>query len=92
MLKGLPVDILKIDKSLLDYEQLTFEKQDRDQKVLQHIITLAEDLSMKVLAEGVETETQKEFLQSIQCDLAQGYLFDRPLPLEEFEHKYIYKD
>lgn len=43
---------------------------------------------MKIVAEGVETLEQLEFLRSVNCDMVQGYIYDRPMPVEEFESKY----
>ena len=55
-----------------------------DREIASLIITLAHKLKRKVVAEGVETEGQAAFLQSQGCDYAQGYLFGRPLPADEF--------
>lgn len=84
MLKNLDVDIIKLDKSFLD--NLESDKTD-DGVVIRHIINMVNELKMQVVAEGVETKHQAEMLDNINCSMAQGYLFDRPLPCDEFEKR-----
>lgn len=84
MLKQLPVDILKLDKAFLD----NFDTSDTGQKektIVSHIISMAKDLDMEVLAEGVESKSQKDFLLSAKCDMIQGYYYSRPMKLERFD-------
>ncbi len=81
MLRSFAVDVLKVDKSFLD------NLDERNRIVLSNIIRMAQELSMEVVAEGVETKEQALYLGSIGCHALQGYLFDRPLPKEEFEVK-----
>lgn len=80
-LKCLPVNNLKIDKSFLD----TIMEDTSDQKIVQGIITLAENLNLNVIAEGVERKEQEEFLQESNCYEAQGYLYSKPVPKEQAE-------
>ncbi len=80
-LKKFDIDYLKIDKSFISEID---ESQD-DFALSRAIVAMAHSLAMEVIAEGVETETQKEILPEIRCDYAQGYLFSRPLPPSEFE-------
>ncbi len=75
-LRMLPVSNLKIDKSFLDR---LIENQ-CDQKIVSSIINLAKNLEMDVVAEGVEYEAQADFLRSVDCKLAQGFLYSKPLP------------
>ena len=75
-LSRLPVDRLKIDRSFVQRMQT----DGRDAAIVQSIITLAHGLGMAVIAEGVETESQRLSLRSIGCDHAQGYLFSPALP------------
>ncbi|ACK72056.1 diguanylate cyclase/phosphodiesterase with GAF sensor [Gloeothece citriformis PCC 7424] len=75
VLKHLPVDTLKIDKSFV--QDITLDSNDA--KLCQGIIMLGKAFELDVLAEGVETFTQLEFLRSLNCDRAQGYLISRPL-------------
>lgn len=77
-LKDLPIDFLKIDQTFIkDFAEPT------SAAITKTIVTLAQSLGMKTVAEGVETEAQKEFLQELQCDEAQGYLFSKPLPAKQ---------
>ena len=73
-------DTLKLDKSLVD-----FVGDDKGEKLLRYVIMLAKSLGMHITAEGVETLTQVNFLNSLQCDELQGYYFSKPLPCSEFE-------
>lgn len=85
MLRTFPVDVLKIDRSfILDLEQ-------NSKTVLSNIIRMADELHMDVVAEGVETYEQMNYLKSIDCKEVQGFLFDRPMPIENFEQKLISK-
>jgi len=79
-LKQLPVDILKIDRSFV--KDLPNNSDDRE--ITSLIITLAKKLNRKVIAEGVETKGQIEFLRENGCDYGQGYYYAKPLPADEF--------
>jgi EAL domain-containing protein (putative c-di-GMP-specific phosphodiesterase class I) len=59
--------------------------------IVQTIIGMAENLGMEVVAEGVETEEQRAFLEAHGCPVCQGYLFGKPVPLEEFERQLLTK-
>jgi EAL domain-containing protein (putative c-di-GMP-specific phosphodiesterase class I) len=78
-LKRFPIRTLKIDQSFV--RNLTTNPD--DPMIIKAIISLAHSMRLKTIAEGVETEDQLRFLQSLQCDGMQGYLFSRPLPAEE---------
>ena len=84
LIKNLQADVIKIDKSLIDNIKITVS-HNPDKIVSSAIINMARDLNIEVIAEGVETSYQAEFLKSAGCQMAQGYLFDRPLPHDEFE-------
>ena len=81
LLRKLPVDTLKLDKEFL---QEGAESQ-RQQAVIEGFVSIAHKLGMLVVCEGVETRPQAEFLASIGCHLAQGFLYGRPMPLAELE-------
>ena len=78
-LKKLPISNLKIDKSFLDSGMVDIS----DQKIIQAIITLARNLNMNVIAEGVETVDQETFLKASDCDKVQGYLYSKPVPTDK---------
>jgi diguanylate cyclase (GGDEF)-like protein/PAS domain S-box-containing protein len=79
-LNRFPISIIKIDKSFI--KGLT--EDPNAQTIVNAIITMAHTLNIQVVAEGVETDEQLEFLRSHGCDEVQGYLFGRPVPAEEF--------
>ena len=81
MLKSMPVDFIKIDRGFLN-EVVTTE---RGKTVIRFSISLAREMSIKVIAEGVETEEQAAFLLQAGCAYAQGYFYSRPLPIPQFE-------
>ena len=80
-LQRLPLDQLKIDRSFVR----DLVENPNDAVIVETIIAMGQQLRLQVLAEGVETEAQYAFLNARGCDQFQGYLFDPPLPLEEFE-------
>ncbi|SCG84265.1 putative signaling protein PA1727 [Proteiniborus sp. DW1] len=80
-LKEMNVDELKIDKSFI--QDLNLDT--RNEKIAKTIIILANELKLKVIAEGVETKEQQEFLKENGCINAQGYYYSKPLPADELE-------
>lgn len=86
-LKHLPIDVLKIDQSFV--RDMTTDP--KDAAIVMAIIQLAHSLQLKVKAEGVETEDQLHFLRLLRCDEMQGFLFCRPLTVEDFEQLLLEK-
>lgn len=84
-LKRFPIDLLKIDRAFVS--DITTDKADAD--IVTTIINLAHNLGVKVIAEGVEEEVQKAYLQSKGCDFIQGYLLGKPVPAQEFEKTFL---
>lgn len=80
-LSRLPLDQLKIDKSFI----MRLPEDDNDATVAQTVIGMGRGLGLEVIAEGVETQAQRDFLTQHGCHAFQGYFFSRPLPLMEFE-------
>jgi EAL domain-containing protein (putative c-di-GMP-specific phosphodiesterase class I) len=80
-LKQFPVNTIKIDMSFIR-DVLT---EPKDSAIVRAIILLAQNLNMKVLAEGVETQAQADYLKAEGCDLAQGYFYSRPVTAAAFE-------
>jgi EAL domain-containing protein (putative c-di-GMP-specific phosphodiesterase class I) len=77
-LRRFSVDTIKIDRSFIS----DTPRNEDARAIVKAIISLGRDLEMNVVAEGIETEDQFRFLQSLGCELAQGYLFSRPVPLD----------
>lgn len=78
-LKQLPVDTIKIDKSFVD----DIKEGSDDNVIIEAIIALSKTLGYSIVAEGIETEEQEQFLAQVNCDLGQGYLFSKPITCEE---------
>lgn len=83
VLKEFNFDVIKIDMKFLSH----FDENAKTKDILDCIVNLANRLGMKTLTEGVETDNQAEYLDKIGCGRLQGYLFGKPIPLEEFIDK-----
>lgn len=79
-LKELPINVLKIDKSFID----SVHKDSVTSHVTEHIINIAKTLNLQIVAEGVETKEQAEYLKAHEVDFAQGWLYAKAMPLKEF--------
>ena len=80
-LARLPLDVIKLDRSFIS----SINENTTSQALVRSMVAVAQQLKFKVVAEGVETEEEAEFLKSIDVDDAQGYLYGRPMPAKEFE-------
>ena len=87
MLREFDMDIIKLDKSFLDRIAQSNENCRADEIVIENIVRMAQSLQLEIISEGVERKEQAEFLKQIHCDMAQGYLFDRPLPHDVYEER-----
>ena len=85
MLKDISADVLKIDMAFLR----ATENEVKGQDILETIISLGGKLGMEVITEGVETDKQLLMLTEMGCHIFQGYYFSKPIPVEEFEQKYM---
>ena len=92
LIKEIPWDVLKLDRSLLPTEN----DENPLQKIVmfKYIVAMAQEMGLECISEGVETKEQLQLLADNNCNLAQGFYFDRPLPVEEFETRlnknYVY--
>jgi EAL domain-containing protein (putative c-di-GMP-specific phosphodiesterase class I) len=86
-LRQLPIDCLKIDQAFV--HEITDNPDDAI--LVEAIIALGKKLNLTLVAEGVETERQLEFLTALGCDRVQGYLFGGPLPAQDFERTVLKK-
>jgi diguanylate cyclase (GGDEF)-like protein/PAS domain S-box-containing protein len=80
-----PIDVLKIDKSFVD----RLPDNEEAKIVVNSIINLSGNLGFKVVAEGIESQEQLDYLRERNCDMFQGYYFSKPLSADEFEKKYF---
>jgi EAL domain-containing protein (putative c-di-GMP-specific phosphodiesterase class I) len=78
-LHRIPFDKIKIDKSFID----NIASNDRSLAIVQAVIMVAKTRNVTVVAEGVETEQQRELLRTVKCSEMQGYLFSRPVPVQD---------
>ena len=81
MLREAPVDVIKIDRYFIDEIMSTR----RGRVIIENSITMSKQLGLTVIAEGVETREQIEFLKKVDCDIAQGYYYSKPIPTEDFD-------
>ncbi len=88
LLTQMPLDTLKIDKTFVDKIAVEDEKAG-DISVIKHIIALARELNVECLAEGAERQEQVNKLRGLGCKKIQGYYYGKPMPIPEFEEKYI---
>ncbi|MFI3174006.1 MAG: bifunctional diguanylate cyclase/phosphodiesterase [Bacillota bacterium] len=90
-LTDIDIDILKIDKGFLDNIKPSKVEDEitKDEILIKNIINLAKELDFNVICEGVETDEQIELLKKVGCELGQGYVFAKPMPIEEYQSKFI---
>lgn len=83
-LSKLRISTIKIDRSFI----MKLEDNSYENKIVKAIISLASDINMKIIAEGVETKEQKDILRSLDCDICQGFYYSKAIPSEDFENFY----
>lgn len=84
-LKRYPIDIIKIDQSFI----ADIAKDDKNEAIIKAIISMSHNLGLEVVAEGVEEASQVDFLKRHRCQKGQGYLYNKPLPVETVVEKYF---
>lgn len=82
LLNEIPVDVIKLDR---EFFSTVPDRIERSKRIIQSVVSLAKSLNAKTVSEGVETKAQVDFLRSIECDMVQGFVFSRPLPITDFE-------
>lgn len=88
LIKSLDVDVIKLDRSFVK----SLEKHLRnDEIVVRNIVNMINELKMDIIAEGVETDEQANFLRQIHCFTAQGFLYDKPMPIDQFTERLKHK-
>ena len=87
LIREVPWNVLKVDRSFLPLDEEN--SQSTRNVMFKYVVGMAKELGLECVAEGVETKRQVEILKNNQCVFAQGYYFDRPLPLDEFEDRLI---
>lgn len=87
LLQDFNFDVLKLDKSLIK----TIVENNRARIVIANVINMANALNMSIIAEGVETKEELMTLKNLNCNVIQGFIFDKPLSVEEFEQRLINK-
>lgn len=94
LINDLEIDVIKLDRSFVtdialssSDETAVFRKRKNNVVVIKTIIDMAHELGIKVICEGVENSEQAELLKQLHCDMAQGFLYDKPLPHDEFEKR-----
>ena len=85
MLSKLPIDTIKIDRSLI----INLDNNSKNIVIIKSIIAVANSLNIKVIAEGIETETEFAMLKELGCDYIQGYLIGKPMPASDFQYNFI---
>lgn len=85
VLTDISFDTLKLDKSLIK----SLANQRRNRLILKNIIQMCKDLDIEVIAEGVETKRQELVLKMLNCSLGQGYLYSKPIPIDDFEQSFM---
>ena len=80
VLKDFEFDVIKIDMVFLSS---FYEQEKKSKAVIKNVVSMAKDLGMSTLTEGVETLDEAEYLRNVGCDRLQGYLFGKPMPLKE---------
>ena len=88
LLKEMPLDTLKIDKSFVDL-LLKEDDIEKIQIILRHILLMAKELGIHSIAEGAEEQEQIVTLRELGCEKIQGYYYSKPIPVEDFEEKYL---
>ncbi len=83
-LANLNFDLIKLDKNFCSNQD-----NEKETLILSMIMKLTKKLKLQVLCEGVETQDYADYLKSIGCDIVQGYLYDKPIPADQFKEKYI---
>lgn len=81
LLKNVPVDILKLDREFLNETSATI----RGEIVIRKIVEMAKELGIKIVAEGVETEDQVDYLRLVGCDIVQGFYYAKPMEISSYE-------
>ena len=79
------LDTLKLDRSMMQ----DLQNNRRSQMLISSLVQICHNLNMQLIVEGVETREQFDILKQLDCDGLQGYLIDRPIPIHDFEQKYI---
>ena len=85
LIREIPWNILKVDKNFLPINEDA--EGDRQNIMFRHVVNMAKEIGLTCVAEGVETINQVNILRKCGCDIAQGFFYDKPLPVKEFEKR-----
>lgn len=86
LIREIPWDVLKLDRCFMPADDST-DDSNVTELMFSHVVSMARSMGLECVAEGVETKKQLELLKANNCLIAQGFLFDRPLPMNEFEQR-----